>query len=119
MQIKFNNGKILNCLNSLEQEEYYNGSNRRTLTVDFDKSYNFDELNKLVSDTENTKSIEVIADTWQNVYDNYTIKLSLGVVQKLIEETTPDSPASYEERIILKLGKLTYIEAQLAALGIK
>ena len=119
MTIKFNNGTILNCIDSLEQEEYYNGSNRRTLTVDFDKNYNFDELNQLVSNTENTKTIEVSANDWQNIYDNYIIKLSLGIKQKLIEETAPDNPASYEERIILKLGKLTYIEEQLAALGIK
>lgn len=119
MQIKFNNGKILNCLESLEQEEYYNGSSRRTLTVKLDKSYSMDELNKLVSDTSNIESIKVTADTWENIYDSYTMKLRLGIEQNLVTEETPETPSVYEEVVVLKLGRPTYIERQLAKLGIQ
>lgn len=119
VKVKFKNGKIYEGVDSLEQEEYYNGSNRRTLTVKLDKSYSVDELNKLVSDTSNIESIKVTADTWENIYDGYTMKLRLGVEQNLVTEETPETPSVYEEVVVLKLGRPTYIERQLAKLGIQ
>ena len=119
MDIKFKNGTNLEYLNALETEEYFNGASRRTLTFECAVgAISVDELNTLISDEKNTSSIELSNDEVTNIYDGYVLKLRCGIESKLIQAETSETPAVYEDRLIFKLGRLTYIEQQLRKLGL-
>ena len=121
MKIRLSNGKEFEYLIAFETEEYFNGSSRRTLTFECDKNaVSVDELNSVLSNEDNLKDITLIneeTDTF-NIYDGYVLKLKCGIENKLITSETPDTQAVYEDRLIFKLGKRTYIEEQLKRLGL-
>lgn len=120
MKIKFANGTEMEYLEALETEEYFNGSNRRTLTVTASTSASLDKLYAMLTE-ENLANITLTNEeaNVSNVYDGYVLLLSCGMQSVLTAEETTDTPALYEQRLIVKLGKRTYIEQQLAALGVK
>lgn len=129
MIIKFNNGTNFSYLNALETEEHYNGSSRRTLTIECAPGViNIDELNALLSVEANTASITLTGDpatqadgtvqTPQSIREGYVLKLKVGIENKLVQAETPDTAAVYEDRLIFKLGKRTYLEEQLHKLGL-
>ena len=71
--------------------------------------------------TEDNCNVIELTNTDQqitNIYENYVLKLRIGIESTLVAAETPDNPAQYEERIVLKLGKRTYIEQQLINLQI-
>ena len=107
-------------LNALETEEYYNGSSRRTLTVTCaHDAIGLDKLNALLIE-ENLAKIELINDEQgvTSYHDGYVLKLECGIKATLVQPETPDTPAVYEDRLIFKIGKRTYIEEQLHKLGL-
>ena len=140
--------KEFEYLNSLETEEYYNGSSRRTLTVNCSSdAIGLDELNVLLTEDNlaglvmtNTEGISVYKDVLAeneegemvptgeqefdhfdpivNYFDGYVLKLSCGITSVITQPETPDTPAVYEEQIVFKIGKRTYIEEQLHKLGL-
>lgn len=135
MNIKFANGRNFEYINAVETEEYYNGASRRTLTFECAVGViGVDELNTLLSDEANTKSLTLTGDAVEivdaagnptgettqavNIYDGYVLKMKCGIEPKLIQSETPEAPAVYEDRIVFKLGKRTYIEEQLHKLGL-
>ncbi len=108
-------------LEAIETEEYYNGASRRTITFTCNSNViPLDTLNSLLTE-ENLKHIELentdIGLT--NEYDGYVLKLECGIKSMEIEKETPEVPAKYEDRLIFKIGRRTYIEQALADLGIK
>ena len=70
------------------------------------------ELEEIVEKMENDE-LDIV-----NVYDNYVLKLECGVKKILVKLETPDSPAQYEDRVIFKIARRTYIEEQLHQLGL-
>ena len=140
--------KEFEYLTSLETEEYYNGSSRRTLTVNYPSdAIGLDELNALLTEENlaeivmtNTEGISVYKDVLAeneegemvptgeqefdhfdpivNYFDGYVLKLSCGITSVITQPETPDTPAVYEEQIVFKVGKRTYIEEQLHKLGL-
>ena len=119
MNIKFANGTNFEYLNALETEERYNGSSRRTLTFECEVGViGVDELNNLLNDEKNTIMIELSSNEVTNIHEGYVLKLKCGIENKLIQAETPETPAVYEDRLIFKLGKRTYIEEQLHKLGL-
>lgn len=119
MNIKFLNEINFEYLNALETEEYFNGASRRTLTFECEvEAIGIDELNKLLSNEANTQSIELSNEDITNIYDGYVLKLKCGIENQLIYAETPEAPAVYEDRLVFKLGKRTYIEEQLKKLGL-
>lgn len=116
-------------LNALETEEFFNGSSRRTLTITCaPDAISLDALNALLTE-ENLSSVTLVntsagtddegnALTVTNVYDGYVLKLSCGIRNELVQTETPDRAAVYEDRLVFKLGKRTYIEEQLHKLGL-
>ena len=135
MNIKFLNGTSFEYLDALETEEYYNGASRRTLTFECAVgAISVDELNRVLSNEANTKSITLTGDEVAilneqgnptgeitravNIYDGYVLKLKCGIENKLIQAETPEQVAAYADRLIFKLGKRTYIEEQLKNLGL-
>lgn len=122
MNIKFANNTAVEYLNALETEERYNGASRRTLTFECAAdAISIDELNTLLSDEANTAEITLTNEEMKiaHIYNDYKLKLKCGIESKLVQAETPDSPAVYEDRLVFKLGMLTFIEKQLARLGIK
>lgn len=119
MTIKIANTEI-EYLTALETEEYFNGSSRRTLTVNCaPNAIGLDELNALLTE-ENLASIALFNDELgvTNYHDGYVLKLECGIKATLVQPETPDTPAVYEDRLIFKIGKRTYIEDQLHKLGL-
>lgn len=116
-------------LNALETEEFYNGASRRTLTVTCaPDTIDLTGLNALLTE-ENLASIALTNDSAgtdeegraqvvTNIYDGYVLKLFCGIRSELVQAETPDSVAVYADRLVIKLGKRTYIEEQLHKLGL-
>lgn len=116
-------------LNCIETEEYYNGASRRTLTFEIARNAaNIEMLDTLCSAEGNVERLELINDEFEvehtdgskeikivtNIYEGYVLKLKVGVEPKLVDPETQ----TYEDRIVLKLGKRTYIEQKLHDLGL-
>ena len=120
LKLKFANGNELTYLTALETEEYWNGSSRRTLTFQLARdAANLETLDGLCTE-QNLASLELINDEMgvTNVYEGYVLKLKVGVEPVLVSAETPEAAAVYEDRVVLKLGKRTYIEQQLHDLGV-
>lgn len=116
-------------LNALETEEFYNGASRRTLTVTCaPDAIDLTGLNALLTE-EHLASIALTNDSAgtdeegnaqavTNIYDGYVLKLFCGIRNELAQAETPDRAAVYADRLVIKLGKRTYIEEQLHRLGL-
>ena len=107
-------------LNALETEEYFNGASRRTLSFEIAPGViGLDKLNALCTEA-NCATLQLINEEEgvTNIYEGYVLKLACGIHSKLVQEETPDTAAVYEDRLIFKLGKRTYIEEQLHKLGL-
>lgn len=132
LNMKFADGSTYRYLKAIETEEFWNGSARRTLTFELARdAANLEQLDAACTE-QNTARLELTNDdvtltdaqgkekrgSVTNIYEGYVLKLKLGVEPVLVETETGDTPASYEERIIVKLGKRTYIEEQLHKLGV-
>ena len=114
-------------LNALETEEFYNGASRRTLTLTCaPDAIGLSELNALLTE-EHLASISLTNDgsgeedgaqAVTNIYDGYVLKLFCGIRNELVQAETPDSAAVYADRLVIKLGRRTYIEEQLHRLGL-
>lgn len=125
-------------LDALETEQFFNGSSRRTLTVTCAPNViSVDTLNALLTEENlasvrltNTEGIPVtvVDDMGQTVVDHYdpivtihegyVLKLSCGIQNMLVKAETTDSAAVYEDRLVFKMGKRTYIEQMLKELGL-
>ncbi len=107
-------------LNAFETEEFFNGSSRRTLTVTCaPDAISVDALNAMLTEENLTRiTMQNADDKITNSYDGYVLKLSCGIKSELVQAETPDRAAVYEDRLVFKLGKRTYIEEQLHKLGL-
>ena len=119
LKVKFadENKTEIAYLEALETEEYYNGSSRRTLTFEMAReSANIEALDVLCGEEDNVAKLELISEEQgiTNIHEGYVLKLKVGVESKLIDAETQ----TYADRIVLKLGKRTYIEDKLHALGL-
>ncbi len=112
MIIKFSNNKEFEYLKAIETEEYFNGSNRRTLTFEFNpKLVDISELNSIASDEENVKIITLTNKEITNIYEEYILRLKIEIDQKY--DTEKITQTDLDDVLILKLGKLTPVEKAL------
>ncbi|MBR5305929.1 MAG: hypothetical protein IKU47_03310 [Oscillospiraceae bacterium] len=121
MIIKFKNNISFDYLNALETEEHWNSASRRTLTVECKPdAISVDKLNALLSSEVNTTEITLTNEETgaSNIYSGYILKIKCGIESKLVRAESPEAPAVYEDRLVFKLGKRTYIEEQLVRLGL-
>lgn len=114
-------------LSAVETEEFFNGASRRTLTLTCaPDAASLDALNALLTEehlasialTNDGSGEEGNAQAVTNIYDGYVLKLFCGIRSELVQAETPDSAAVYSDRLVIKLGKRTYIEEQLHKLGL-
>lgn len=121
MTVIFADGTQVPYLNAIETEEYWGGASRRTLTFTCAAdAVSVDALNALLGDAANTAGLSLTNEELgvTNLYEGYTLKLKVGIEPVLTQPDAPDAPAQYADRLVFKLGKPTYIEAQLARLGL-
>lgn len=116
LKIHFVNGTEVPYLSAIETEEYWNGASRRTVTFDIEReAVSLDNLDALCTE-ENCAKLELVNEDKDvtNILDGYVLKLKLAVEPVLVDA----EKQQYADRIKLKLGKRTYIEEQLHALGL-
>lgn len=123
MKIKFADDSTLDCIQINGRKQYYQGAERDTLEFVFPKAAGFDALDAVFADEDKAASITIINDTdtdnpEMTVYDGYTLRMSMSLAPVVITPGTIDAPAVTEERIMVVMAQLTYIERQLKALGI-
>lgn len=121
LKLKFANNTEVVYLEALETEEYFNGSSRRTLSVTCaEDAISVDSLHTILTNETNTATITMTntEDDAENVYTGYVLELACGIQSVLVRAETPESAAVYENRLVFKLGKRTYIEQQLKSLGL-
>lgn len=117
LKIKFSDTDAteIEYLDAIETEEYFGGSSRRTLTFELARyAANLETLDRLC--TEDNCAVLTLSNNEvgaTNVFEGYVLKLKVGVESVKVQQETPETPALYEDRIIVKLGKRTYIEQQL------
>lgn len=116
-KVKFADNTEIAYLFATETEEYFNGASRRTLTFEMARdAYNLEKLDTLCGTENNVATLTLINEDEgvTNIYEGYVLKLKVGVEPILVDAETN----TYEDRIVLKMGKRTYIEQQLHDLGI-
>ena len=116
LKIKFANKTQVAYLNAIETEEYFNGASRRTLTFDIARdAVGLDALDALCTEG-NCARIELFNEDEgiTNICEGYVLKLKLAVEPVLADA----EKQAYEDRVKLKLGKRTFIEEKLHALGL-
>ena len=124
MQIKFADETTLDCIQVNGKTQYYQGATRDTLEFVFAKAAGFDALDAAFADEAKTASITIINNDVDaenpeiGVYDGYTLRMSMRMEPVVITPGTMEAPAVTEERIMVVMAQLTYIERQLKALGI-
>ena len=128
-KVKFNNGTTFHFHWCEESEhEFALGAERETVWFECSPEeldgHTIDELDSLLSVEETTKYFELIDedpldDAGQTVFPRKDYVLNLGISSR--NEMISNSPSASPEvrRIItIKLGKRTYLENQLKALGL-
>lgn len=121
MKAIFGNGTALKYINAIETEEYWGGSSRRTLTFTCAAdAISVDELNEILSNANNLQTLALESEDLgiTNYHEGYVLKLNVGLSKELVQPEGPDSAAAYVDRLVFKLGRPTFIEQQLAKLGI-
>lgn len=123
MQIKFADDSTLDCIQINGRKQYYQGTERDTLEFVFSKAAGFDALDAAFADETKTSSVTVINDVDAEnpeigVYDGYTLRMAMRMEPVVITPGTINDPAVTEERIMVVMAQITYIERQLKALGI-
>lgn len=105
---------------AIETEERYNGSTRRTLTITCaDDAIGVDALNAMLTEGNLASITMTNTETGAvNIYDGYVLKLACGIQSKQVQAETAEAPAVYADRLVVKIGRRTYIEQKLHELGI-
>lgn len=76
-----------------------------------------EEFIALFTNEENLESITLKGETFETVYENYTVVQSVG--KELVTEVDNSTGMTVEEyRLVAKLEQLTYTEQKLKALGL-
>lgn len=112
MQVRLNDGTVLNAIVVYGRREHFQGTNRDTLEFHFSPDeVTFSELETLFGDEGKTSKVYIIDnDNEENLHEHYTIRTGLALKQIEIAPETADSPAQYESRIVVELAQLTYSE---------
>lgn len=117
MQIKFNNGVIVDVLSVNGSTRFYQGTNRDSLEIQLEKGkYTLESLDALTANPENTKKLIILDGNGGYVHDNYTLRAELSVHSVQTAAETAESPATYEERVCIVLAQKTYAELELESL---
>ena len=116
LEIKLNNGVVLNAVAVNGRSRYFQNADRDTLEFQFTKAnteQTLEELDILFSDPANTSKIVISDESGSYVYDNYTLKVSVSLIPVTIEKETDVAPAIVEDRYSIVLAQRTYSELKI------
>lgn len=116
LEIKLNNGVVLNAVAVNGRSRYFQNADRDTLEFQFTKAnteQTLEELDILFSDPANTSKIVISDESGSYVYDNYTLKVSVSLIPVTIEKETDVAPATIEDRYSIVLAQRTYSELKI------
>ena len=118
MQIKFNDGTVLDVLVVNGKSIYAQGAQRDSLEIQIAKdTITFDALDTLTSNSANTSKLTLIDGDHQYEHDNYSIRAELALKPVVVTPATGTDPAVTEDRLCVTLAQLTYSELQAAQLA--
>lgn len=118
MQIKFSDtaGTTLDVLAVNGKSVYSQGANRDSLEIQLAKTITtFDALDALTAAAANTEHLTLIDGASQYVHDNYSLRVELALKPVVVTPATGSDPAVTEDRLVVMLAQLTYLEIQQAA----
>ena len=123
LKMTLQDGTSLPYTEAVEAEEYWNGASRRTLTITAQAgAASLDALTAALRE-ENLAQVTLSSDDAAapavNVYNGYVLVLACGLQSVQTAAETADTQAAYEKRLVLRLGKRTYLEEQLARLNLR
>ena len=99
---------------------YESGAQREVMTLKMPAgAYPLDTLAAAFADEANTGLLRLRCGEEEYAYPDYVLLLGVGLKTVAAQPETPDAPASSELYTLVELGRLTYIEKQLRALGIR
>lgn len=115
MQVKFQDGTVLDVLAVNGKSVYIQGAQRDALEIQVAKgSVALDALDELTANSTNTSKITIIDGDNQYVHDNYDIRAELAVKPVVTAQATSTTPEVTEDRLCITLAQLTYLEVQQA-----
>ena len=119
MKIILANGTELNPIVVTGAATSVRGTKRDTLSFVFPGTEDISVLDNAFTDKA-CETITIIGDDEsESIYKAYTIRAELKKAPVEVSPETPETPAVTEERITVSMSQRTYIETQLAALGVR
>lgn len=99
---------------------FVSGSEREVMELCFwQGEYSMDELLGQLQNKGFTTEMQLIdAEGKKYLYTDYCVFVSASVENVVTERETPDTPAKSNTMIKIRMGRMTYIEKQMAALGL-
>ena len=118
MIIKLKNGTELQGIVANGSTRHFQGANRDSIEFQLPKTLpiTFDELDGLFSNPLNTSKIKIITDTAEYIHDNYSLKVSIGLIPVVIQAATDTQEEVVEERYSVVMAQKTYKEIQMDSL---
>lgn len=118
MIIKLNNGTELQGIVANGSARHFQGANRDSIEFQLPKTLpiTFDELDGLFSNPMNTSKIKIATDTAEYIHDNYSLKVSIGLIPVMIQTATDTQEEVVEERYSVVMAQKTYKEIQMDSL---
>ena len=118
MIIKLKNGTELQGIVANGSTRHFQGANRDSIEFQLPKTLpiTFDELDGLFSNSWNTSKIKIATDTAEYIHDNYSLKVSIGLIPVVIQAATDTQEEVVEERYSVVMAQKTYKEIQMDSL---
>jgi len=118
MKVILNNGTELTAEVVNGSTRHFQGASRDSLEFQFLKAIpqTFGELDTLFSNSENTSKVTLDNNGTAYVHDNYTLKVSMGLIPVEIAKATDTTDAIFEERYTVVMAQKTYAEMEIEAL---
>lgn len=118
MKVILNNGTELDAIVVNGSSRYFQGVNRDSIEFQLPKALpiTFDELDALFSNPLNTSKIKIATDTAEYIHDNYSLKVSIGLIPVVIQSATDTQEEVVEERYSVVMAQKTYKEIQMDSL---
>lgn len=113
MQIKLNDGSVLNALVVNGANRFFQNAQRDSLEFIFLKeAYPFANLEAAFADPTKTKKITLVESESQHIYENYSLRVSMALTSVVTQPETPEQPEQREERISVIMAQMSYMEKQ-------
>lgn len=131
MYLILSDGTKITHIGATGATKYIQGSNRDTITFEFDASHSVDELRSLFTE-QNCEVIDIVTEevvtqedgreqtiATDNYHEGYVIRTEVAEKIKEIAPATGTTPAVTETRVFVTMAQRTYAETQAAALSAK